>query len=300
MSNRVIVLEGPDCCGKSTLASTLVTEHGFQLIHLGPPKYEDVFTVYTDLLMHALSLDQPVVFDRLHIGETIYGPMLRQKDLLGDMGVRLLHRVFAARDVKMIYCIAGWRHVEKTYLERGDDLIEKLADLQHVYESYLTLSEEQHFPVYNYATDSIASVRAAMFTPYHSLPAGCVGSPNGKILFVGERVNDNVLNHDLPFHNFGHSSPFLNESLALLEVEENFAMVNAFPYSSGLTRDLTAVVKRMPNFRKAIALGQVASKACKDQGIPYENIAHPSAVKRFGTYTVAQYAELIREKMICS
>jgi DNA polymerase III delta prime subunit len=291
MNNRVIILEGPDGAGKTTLADLLANYHGFVRWHTNKPsRNEYVFKTYTDLLIKALNHDQPVVFDRLHLGETIYGPVMRGKDLLGPLGVRLINRVIVARDVKFVICLPDkwlFRHIFNT---RGDDYIKQYDKASDIYDMYLDYAKTNVLDVYNYTEMNESSRNRLLFAPQPSLPVGCVGNPNARWLIVGEAVNHKVLQHDLPFHQLANSSLFLNHALTLTHNQENhFAFTNAYLHGTTTQRDLKVIVDRMPKFRNAVALGRIAERVCKNFGIEYQYVEHPSAAKRFKFQQMSDY-----------
>lgn len=76
----IILLEGPDGAGKSSLASALALRLGpeCRIVHTGPPKPGEVAMVsYSRAVREACGRGGYTVFDRLHVGELVYGPILR-------------------------------------------------------------------------------------------------------------------------------------------------------------------------------------------------------------------------------
>lgn len=76
------ILEGPDCSGKTTLSQ----DRMFRLdtvLHQGPYK-NNVYIETFDLLYRSWALDKPIVCDRLHLGEQVYGPIFRGHNMLTD------------------------------------------------------------------------------------------------------------------------------------------------------------------------------------------------------------------------
>jgi thymidylate kinase len=81
---RLILVEGPDGAGKTTLVDFLVSKMGDVYqdrcgIPEGPPLRE-----YLDKAMDGwYARKEVVIFDRFHLGEQVYGPIMRGKDNLG-------------------------------------------------------------------------------------------------------------------------------------------------------------------------------------------------------------------------
>lgn len=300
MNNMVVVLEGPDCSGKTQLAERLAIEFGFKVVHTGRPgKDEDLFVSYTDRLIEALSDDQPVVFDRLHIGETVYGPVMRKTDLLGPLGLRLIDRVIAARNVKTVICLLERSTYIPRFTNRGDDYVKDSVKAIKIYNQYHDYYNRHRFCAgvtrYDFEHDDLDDLYYTLFSPRLSLPVGCTGNPLAEVLIVGDSVNSNVLAHDLPFHHLANSSLYLHQSLDLSGLDENnLAFANTFKYTGGAT-NLAQIVGRMPKFKKAIALGREAERSLRHYNLPHDYVMHPSCAKRFKHHSMKQYARELKK-----
>jgi hypothetical protein len=86
----ILVLEGPDGAGKTSIGDALfarlsVRQHVF-MVACGPPKGDamEEYSGLVDCAVHNSEHGIATVFDRLHIGEMVYGPLLR-----GGSGVDL-------------------------------------------------------------------------------------------------------------------------------------------------------------------------------------------------------------------
>jgi hypothetical protein len=148
----LIIIEGPDNSGKSTLASWLAQSLNWRMMHSGGP----VKTIEErdDRLNLLFKVPQPVVFDRFPcISERVYGPTLRAVDIFGDEHGQEWLRLFHSTPRCVIYCRAPLslmldleHHVSKP--GSGDDAkhveaIKKNAlALIHAYDRLMT--EEEH------------------------------------------------------------------------------------------------------------------------------------------------------------
>src|SRR5688500_988429 len=95
-----VIIEGPDGAGKTTLAEHLVKHHGYRYHHEGKPEHVDMLVRYAEVFLEQTASGQPVVFDRLHLGELVYGNILRGKDRMhGSYGLELLELLFQAKGV---------------------------------------------------------------------------------------------------------------------------------------------------------------------------------------------------------
>lgn len=92
INEKLIIVEGQDNCGKSTLLrrlrSMIDTPRIITLSSSGPPKntgqewniehYSEVFEMMLEMILGASRFT--VLADRFHIGETCYGPLFRNAD----------------------------------------------------------------------------------------------------------------------------------------------------------------------------------------------------------------------------
>ena len=70
-----LVIEGPDGAGKTTLAQALCAS-GYAYRHEGPPPPTvPALRYYAGILAR---LEQPTLLDRFHLGELVYGPIVRE------------------------------------------------------------------------------------------------------------------------------------------------------------------------------------------------------------------------------
>jgi thymidylate kinase len=70
----LIVVEGCDGAGKSTLAAALAARHGYAVVHATlTPEGTDLFSKYRAIL----SRPGPLVLDRSFVSELVYGPLER-------------------------------------------------------------------------------------------------------------------------------------------------------------------------------------------------------------------------------
>lgn len=120
----IIVLEGPDCAGKSTLATNLVGQGGRIVANGRPPEVGRLFDHYAKQISTAADhFDALTVFDRLHVGELIYGPLFRGGAALDVAQIALLERQLdEARAVK-IHVDCDDAVLVDRYRKRGDPLI---------------------------------------------------------------------------------------------------------------------------------------------------------------------------------
>lgn len=107
---RVIVLEGPDGGGKTTLARAIAHELGYAVRHEGPPPVdrEELFEYYVGRLTGHLAstfMEPGLVLDRFALGERVYGAILRDHDRLGPRGWRRVRDVLDTTGALRVLCL---------------------------------------------------------------------------------------------------------------------------------------------------------------------------------------------------
>lgn len=128
----IILLEGPDGAGKSTLRDELIRVHaeegrgGSAIWHRGPFTAEHgPWEEYArDLLQLTPNPDWLVVMDRWHLGELVYGPLLRGASRLSLAQARWLDSLLRDRGAVYVHTYAPSPVLMKRLAERGDDLID--------------------------------------------------------------------------------------------------------------------------------------------------------------------------------
>ena len=294
----VIILEGPDGGGKTTLARWLRDQRGYQIVKTNAPSpKENVFKSYTDSLLAAVESGQPTVLDRHYLGEGIYGPLLRGEDRLGRQGRDLLERLIAACGVRLVICSPPWAELVKGWAGK-DDLLKRQAQLRQVRQAYLSEARRLGLEVYDWTRAADGPVSYLKVMP--SLPDGVTGYHTADVLFVGERAGKKTVVWDLPFHNVTGSARYLWESLQSVDgwEERRGAWTNAFD-AEGKPRALWMIVKALSRTRRVIALGDIAHRECKHQDINDVVVPHPQYWRRFHHNDMITYTKKLEDAINC-
>jgi len=118
----IIIVEGPDGAGKSTVAKELAANYNAALIHTGPPRRDEPAVIqYLGEARHYMVQPNDTVLDRFHLGERVYGPILRQQDTLGDIGQRQVERMLMSRGFAcVVLCIPPFETCYKNWHARRE------------------------------------------------------------------------------------------------------------------------------------------------------------------------------------
>lgn len=296
----IVVLEGCDGAGKSTLAHTLCNRHGWEYRHEGtPPVDTDLLDYYGGLVEEARwqiyrGEVKGVVFDRLALGERVYGEVYRNNDRLGSEGWWLMKRVLYAADVLHVVCappfevcLASWKRRQKT---------EMLADerqLRAVYDRYMELvGLDARFHVkfdYTRGPDELTALETLVSWPMEGLLPGVIGHPKASYLFVGEiGAKPEARTADLAFFGMENSSGYLNKALDDAGYSDyEMAFTNADRHDGQKIQ--------WPDTRRVIALGKRAEQECGARGLKHFALPHPQYWKRFHASERERYVQMLRE-----
>lgn len=167
----IIICEGTDLTGKTTLAELISKRFHVPLFHLGkPPAGERHWDKVREALIY-----NPVnsVYDRMVIGSRIYGPMIRDQYNKQPVTREELQRwqlLMERLKALIIRCDADNACIEQRYKERGDSYV-SLDQIIGAAENYRTIfafwpcSTEEPGPFLTYQSDSVS---AAQFVQTHS------------------------------------------------------------------------------------------------------------------------------------
>lgn len=284
----ITILEGPDGGGKSTLARALADRYGWSVYHQGP--YDQDVIQETIEKVRGANLPTPAVFDRLHVGERVYGPVYRGEDLLGAAGHRALDRWLVGLGAVVVVCYPGLGACVEAWRARREremlDDEEQLAEVARRFvDPYLPAGWHNDgsvpWTVHNYQHESPAALveRLRPLRPPLNAGPGVGWFRPGNVLVVAEKPSEGE-GAGLPFVSSHGCSRWLNEKLAERWVrEEHLYWVNARHADD---------VATAPDFLEdlepssVVALGAVAAEWCEEVArVPYERFDHPQYHKRF-------------------
>jgi hypothetical protein len=289
----LLILEGPDCGGKTTLAETLEREHGYRRVHMGPPGPQHPYEQYMEALADAAirqkqGIDtRPVVFDRLHLGERVYGPQLRGEDKLGAALTRQLDRVIMGLNGAIVYCRTDTETTLEIWRDRnakGLELVKNEGQMRAIIDRYDAIMAEQASTKLRHDWQTQWTAGALLEVSQReqrNVGPGIGHWTEGVTLLIGERINREFRGSiDWPFTGIGASSLWLTEQLISWGVSENdLYWVNA---KSPLGDDLDPSFIEKLRPKKIIALGNLAEGWCRFVAkCQFSTVEHPQFWKRF-------------------
>lgn len=312
----LILLEGPDGGGKSTLAEALCTVWGssgtrdeFHLIHTGPPDPPDrcIFEEY-ELQLDALaercvSSGELVIMDRWHLGDPVYARYRAiPKNRTTPAGVLHIDMAISALGVKVM-CLPPLKVIQERVARDGDWLISQ-DDLPRIHAEYATMADLYGYIVPNWQLDpSVAAKslirrafgRAHLAAPLWTASAGTyIGSTQPNVVFAGDELGGSTekgtcLGFRRPFTPKlpGSCSEWLLRALLAAGngIVSNCGLVNANQPGVGLAK-----LRQLTPSARWVALGQRSARALESAGISHRVEQHPQYARRFRHSDLAGYA----------
>jgi len=283
----LIILEGPDGGGKSTLARELAAELKAEIWHRGPPTSHPLDEYETPLFPYRPREDVDIVCDRWHVGEWVYPQVLGRKSQADDATWRHIELFLAARGALIIYIMPELDVLRQRIRQDGDWLI-KESQLEEIYELY---------EMQTYRTDMRVNV-VRHVDPAHVIAAAkglenqaasirhsgsYVGPPDPKMLYVGERRS-----FEYPYPPaFGpYPATCGHWMLSHMPMMPNTGLANAYE------EDLRGLWKSLDEPR-VVALGRLADNELMAAKIPHGTVPHPQYCRRFIHHEGDWYRDLI-------
>jgi hypothetical protein len=283
----LLILEGPDLSGKSTLAEALPG----RVVHHGPPGDRSIVEVYAeDIERYKPDGCDSIVFDRLHLGEMVYGPLKRGQSRLTTLHLDWFRLLIQSRGGFVVVLLPPKNVLERRLLYRIENFV-SLDELYKVHDAYVPLGAEYA----NWVVDS-AEFKTTELTqilqrleleaePLINWPR-YGGPPKPDVLLVGDRPSDNrrkLPERLIPFTpEPGTSGEFLFKALRINQLR-HYGLTNSHETDvRGLWKTLSSP--------KTVALGNQAARALTEAGVPHTKVYHPQYARRFEHSALGDYA----------
>jgi len=149
----MIIIVGPDCSGKSTLAKQLSAQTGYPIQHKNKPKNQAEKDAMTAMYRDLAATGANVILDRAWYCEMVYGDIMRDKSYISiDQMYELEDLVSNNGGGIIIHCTDETNKLWDRCMERGEEYIqdyETLASIKYMYE-WLMHSVPHTLPVVRY------------------------------------------------------------------------------------------------------------------------------------------------------
>ena len=287
----LIVIEGPDKAGKTTLAKKIASDYGLDYAHFGPPG-DDPAREYIDFL---LKLKHVTVCDRFFVGELIYGPLLRGESKISFLDLVTISRL--CRKMISTFCLVStpMNVIKKRFNPKKEGVTwDQNVDAWLAFHDLWPSLKVSVSNVINCAEPKFLPIIVKSFSEHLKRHLQFeadlndfkgIGTIDAKsIVLMGESLNLNTTKYGLPFDN-GPSAEFLQTMIMESGIDENYVYV--------VNQDV-ATKKEIKHHRRLgsyfVAMGTMAQTKLKREGIRAHRLPHPQYWRRFKSTKWKTYA----------
>jgi hypothetical protein len=313
----LIILEGPDCAGKSSLAARLAdyldrsgsryrtTESSVRVVHKGPPTEHPLREYAEPLLNYRTARQQHIICDRWHVGESVYPAIVGRPTQLDPAVNAWLELFLLSRGALLIHVRQSDTYLRDCGRHRGDPTreLERIASTTTRFDAVVaqTLLPTLSLDYGNVSDDDVADViyQAQLLEARASqaqLATTFIGAARPSLLLVGDRrgVSGDPREHgDWPaFAPFPSTSGhWLLRALTTHppNVREHGHALSTLALVNANDVDDVETVWRAVYQPRVVALGGHASDRLLDLKIPHSNSHHPQWWRRFRHHDAADF-----------
>lgn len=309
----LIILEGPDGAGKTTLAEIIRAEISRQypngdrceVLHKGPPTADPISEYEGPLFAYRPLKGMHIVCDRWHIGEVVYAPVLQRDSHMDVAMLRHIDLLLRSRGALIVVLNPPIETLIERTQQRGESFITE-DQLRAVHLRYNSTQLPRYLydvsymieppDIYELAKGIVRSARQLELDAIqlHRFET-YIGPPKPDVLLLGENrgVGGRLTHSGRPAFvpAPGTSGHYLLSHLSTWGTEqrpETYGLANACDVDDPL-----ALWKTLDQPR-VVALGKFASSCLTDLGIQHGAVPHPQFIRRFHHHSGPRYAEVIR------
>lgn len=312
MNNGIIIIEGCDGTGKSTLACGLAEVLGWRYHHEGKPE-QPAFEYYMNL---ASTIPGGVVMDRAHLGELVYPKVKTQEGRPGleRWQQHAIERVLAARGAVLVHARASRVWIERVFATRGEAYMND-GEIELVISLFECAVNQSILPKVSWQVERGEIARLAWFETIvaqardaqhhastmtrHGASGPLVGTDPFRqiVALVGEDLSPR--GGLRAFDRADGSSAYLHQTLGhshLAPWAGQFYLTNA--YDAGPARKTPEALRdelELADPAITIALGARASQRLREINWRHGSVHHPQWRRRFAHDRLGAYALDIKQ-----
>lgn len=314
----LILLEGADCGGKSTLANRIAhyldrtgqrfytTESSIRIIHKGPPTQHPLLEYAQPLLDYRTGAQQHVVCDRWHVGESVYPAVLGRPTALDDAIRTWLELFLLSRGALLVHVRRTDDYLRDCGVNRGDSAAEQ-ARIPATTDAFERLISASLLPTLSLDVSDVSDddvtgiVETAALLEARAWPTSVsttyVGAPRPSLLLVGDRRG--VTGEPRDYGNWPAFVPFGATSGHWLlraltahapNVREHGHALSTLALTNANDVDDVEEVWRAAFQPQVVALGSHAADTLKSMKIPFSYVNHPQWWRRFRHHETSTFS----------
>ena len=148
----IIIIEGPDGSGKTTLAEQISTQTGYPIEHRSKPETEEDRAKMQEDYINLVMSNRNVILDRCWYSEIVYGRVMRDQSYISYDDMYAFEELLANNGGGIIiHCTGATSTLWDRCKKRGEDYITSKSDFTEICSLYDALMSEPHIiPVVQY------------------------------------------------------------------------------------------------------------------------------------------------------
>lgn len=307
----LIILEGPDGAGKTSLAEEIKKviakrwpTHKIEIWKKGPPISHPLNEYEWPLLDYKPNAKHHIILDRWHVGEWVY-PSYLNRDSFADIALwRHIEMFLQAKGAVMCHVSGHPDHLQRVIAQRGDALIPPhfIRGITQTYGRWMSTSR---LPQVAATRPDKASITAHTLVGkghiqeqrYETMSryTTVIGSYRPNILFLGD-VRNRVNERDPRTPVF---MPYLDTSGHFL-LKQTTSLFRDAAIANACDVDNLADLWRDLDHPQVVALGRNAWNCARNTigELPVIGIPHPQYIRRFHNRAGDEWIEAIRQGLI--
>jgi thymidylate kinase len=302
----LVIVEGPDGAGKTTLINKLVGRVRWNEVH-----HHGAYLKQTSIARHYMrsayrgltKRNVMVVMDRSWLAEPVYGSVMRRgENRVAPWQRRMLERVAMGAGAVVVLCRPALETCRRSWAARLErEYPQKIEELMAIHAEYAALAKVDWAPVitYDYEADDERATMDMILNHIEDQrrlePTIGAHAKDSPVLLIGDRpggVGERRVN--LPFVSLVTTDATTGCSAWLTnQLEEWGVPEKDLAWANQENLDLIEF-DDIETYRKVIALGGYATAWCEQNYLRFESTYHPQYWKRFHHYDPYPLRELIR------
>lgn len=139
----VIVVEGCDKTGKTSLSRELESATGWSVVKTSQPKTPGPDAATMEYLETLATHRGPFIADRFHVGESVYGPIYRKTLPIGPTNLRLIEDKLLDRGCLLVLMEDDPDAIIKRFRKHNEDFA-KEQDVRDIVQKYVVEWRRSH------------------------------------------------------------------------------------------------------------------------------------------------------------